>query len=59
NGVTVLLVSHDIGSIGQYASKLLYLDREIIFYGTFEGFCKSPKMSDYFGAGQHMICHRH
>ncbi|MFA4933860.1 MAG: metal ABC transporter ATP-binding protein [Candidatus Omnitrophota bacterium] len=59
NGVTVLLVSHDIGSIGQYASKLLYLDREIIFYGTFEEFCKSPKMSDYFGAGQHMICHRH
>lgn len=59
NRVTVLLVSHDIGSIGQYASKLLYLDREIIFYGTFEEFCKSPKMSDYFGAGQHMICHRH
>lgn len=59
NGATVLLVSHDVGSVGQYASKLLYLDREIIFYGTFEEFCKSPKMSDYFGTGQHMICHRH
>jgi zinc transport system ATP-binding protein len=59
NGVTVLLVSHDFGSVGQYASKLLYLDREIIFYGTFEEFCKSPRMSDYFGAGQHIICHRH
>lgn len=58
-GVTVLLVSHDVGSVGHYASKLLYLDREIIFYGTFEEFCKSPKMSDYFGAGQHLICHRH
>ena len=59
NGVTVLLVSHDVGSVGQYASKLLYLDREIIFYGTFVEFCKSPKMSDYFGSGQHLICHRH
>ncbi len=59
NGVTVLLVSHDVGSVGKYASKLLYLDRQIIFYGTFEELCKSPKMSDYFGAGQHMICHRH
>ncbi len=59
NGVTVLLVSHDVGSVGQYASKLLYLDREIIFYGTFEDFCKSPKMKDYFGSGQHIICHRH
>jgi zinc transport system ATP-binding protein len=58
-GVTVLLVSHDVGSVGHYASKLLYLDREIIFYGTFDDFCKSPKMSDYFGAGQHLICHRH
>jgi zinc transport system ATP-binding protein len=59
SGVTVLLVSHDVGSVGLYASKLLYLDREIIFYGTFEDFCRSPKMSDYFGAGQHVICHRH
>ncbi len=58
-GVTVLLVSHDIGSIGKYASKLLYLDRQVIFYGTFEEFCKSPRMTDYFGVGQHIICHRH
>lgn len=59
NKVTVLLVSHDIGSIGKYASKLLYIDRKIIFYGTFEEFCKSPKMTDYFGASQHLICRRH
>jgi len=57
--VTVLLVSHDIASVGKYASKLLYLDREIIFYGTFDEFCKSPKMSEYFGTSQHLICHRH
>ncbi len=59
NGVTILLVSHDIASIGKYASKLIYLDRELVFYGTFEDFCKSSRMTDYFGAGQHIICHRH
>jgi zinc transport system ATP-binding protein len=59
NGVTVLLVSHDVGSIGKYASKLIYLDRKLVFYGTFEAFCKSSEMADYFGAGQHIICHRH
>jgi len=59
HGVTVLLISHDSGTIGKYASKLLYLDRRIIFYGDFEEFCKSPQMSDYFGEGQHVICHRH
>ncbi len=57
--VTVFFVSHDVVSIGKYASKILYLDRQIIFYGTFEEFCKSPKMTDYFGTGQHTICHRH
>ena len=59
-GVTVLLVSHDIGSIGTYASKLLYLDRTVIFYGDFEEFCVSKTMTDYFGRdSQHIICHRH
>ncbi|MCM8773631.1 MAG: ABC transporter ATP-binding protein [Candidatus Omnitrophica bacterium] len=57
--VTVILVSHDIASIGNYASKLLYLDRKLIFYGTFEEFCKSTEMGDYFGYSQHFICHRH
>jgi zinc transport system ATP-binding protein len=57
--VTILLVSHDTGSIGKYASKLLYLDKQMIFYGTFEEFCKSSKMTDCFGPGQHIICHRH
>lgn len=58
--LTVILISHDIGSIGKYASKLLYLDRRIIFYGNFEEFCHSKIMSDYFGdASQHLICHRH
>ena len=59
NGVTIILVSHDTGIIGNYASKLLYIDKKIIFYGNFDEFCKSSKMSDYFGAGQHIICHRH
>lgn len=57
--VTVLLVSHDVASAGKYSSKLLYLDRQAIFFGTPEEFCKSPQMSNYFGVGQHIICHRH
>ena len=59
HGVTILLVSHDVASIGQYSSKLIYLDRELVFYGTFDEFCTSPKMTEYFGPGQHLICHRH
>ncbi|MCX8030730.1 MAG: metal ABC transporter ATP-binding protein [Thermodesulfovibrionales bacterium] len=59
-GATIILVTHDIGSIGKYASKLLYLDKRIIFYGSFDEFCKSDKMSQFFGASsQHIICHKH
>jgi zinc transport system ATP-binding protein len=58
--VTILLVSHDIGTIGKYATKLLYLDKKIIFYGGFDEFCKSTDAGKYFGPfSQHIICHRH
>jgi len=58
--VTIILVTHDTGSAGKYAKKLMYFDRKIIFFGTFDDFCKSEKMSHYFGySSQHIICHRH
>lgn len=58
--VAILLVSHDIGTIGKYASKLLYLDKKIIFYGGFDEFCESKDAGSYFGPfSQHIICHRH
>ncbi len=59
-GVTVLLVTHDTSSIGLYATKLLYLEGSIVFYGGFDDFCLSREMTDVFGAfSQHLICHRH
>ena len=57
---TVILVTHDIGSIGQYANKLLLVDRRVVFYGSFADFCSSSHMTDLFGIhSQHVICHRH
>jgi len=57
---TIILVTHDIGSIGQYANKLLLVDRRVVFYGSFTDFCASADMTDIFGMhSQHVICHRH
>lgn len=57
---TVILVTHDSGTIGCYASKLLYLDKRLVFYGGFDDFCCSSEMADFFGpSSQHLICHRH
>lgn len=59
-GTTILLITHDSSTIGLYASKLLYLDKRIIFFGTFEEFCHSSNMTEVFGHhSQHLICRRH
>lgn len=59
-GVTIILISHDIGYVGQFATKLLYLDNSIVFYGPFKKFCESKEMANYFGEHfQHFICHQH
>lgn len=59
-GVTILLVTHDSGAIGEHASKMLYLDKKMLFYGSFDEFCHSPEMSSLFGEhSQHLMCHRH
>ena len=60
NGITILLVSHDIGSIGKYTKKMLYLDNRLVFYGSYNDFCSSESMTQYFGyEAQHRICWRH
>ncbi len=59
-GTTIILITHDTGILGNYARYLLYLDKKIIFSGTFEDFCASPDMAGFFGtASQHIICHQH
>jgi zinc transport system ATP-binding protein len=58
--VTIIIVTHDMGNIGRYTSQLLYIDKKIIFYGSFEDFCKSSEITRFFGEfAQHIICHRH
>ncbi len=59
-GITIILITHDTGVLGNYARHLLYLDKRVIFSGTFEAFCTSPDMAGFFGqASQHIICHQH
>lgn len=59
-GITIILITHDTGYIGKYANKLLYLDRELIYFGKFSEFCANHEMQSYFGEHeQHIICHQH
>jgi zinc transport system ATP-binding protein len=59
-GIAIILITHDTAQIGQYAKRMLYLDKKVIFYGSFADFCKSKEMNQYFGHfSQHLICHQH
>ena len=41
DGTTILLVSHDLGSVQKYARKMLVLDREVVFFDAVEKFATS------------------
>ncbi len=59
-GATIVLVTHDSAEAGRHANRMLYLDRTVVFSGTFQDFCRSPEMAARFGAqSQHVICHQH
>lgn len=59
-GITIILITHDTNDIGTYAQKLLLLDTKSIFWGSFNDFCKSNIMTQYFGeSSKHLICHQH
>lgn len=51
-GVTILMVSHDVVSIAKHSTKIIYLDQKVIFEGTFQAFQDSPTMAEYFSASQ-------
>lgn len=60
HGTTIVLVTHDTGTIGKYAEKMLYIDKRPLFFGSFDDFCHSSEMASFFGEhSQHLICHRH
>jgi zinc transport system ATP-binding protein len=49
HGVTVVLVTHDSHSLGDYAGTILFLDRRVIFYGPLKEFNEAPSSRHYFG----------
>jgi zinc transport system ATP-binding protein len=61
NHTTIILITHDTGYIGEYANKLLYLDRKLVFFGKIKDFCREgEKISSCFEKkGQHLIWHQH
>ncbi len=49
SGVTIILISHDLGAIEKYLTKVLLLDRKILFFGSQNEFENSMAFNKYAG----------
>lgn len=57
---TIILITHDTGYIGQYANKLLYIDRKLVFFGKISDFCPKDEIASCFEkSDKHIIWHQH
>jgi len=58
--ISIILITHDTVYIGKYANKLLYIDKNLIYFGKFSDFCREKITSSSFGETErHVICHQH
>ena len=49
HAVTIVIVTHDSHTIGDYARTILYLDRRLIYHGPMKEFEEAPSSRHYFG----------
>jgi zinc transport system ATP-binding protein len=58
-GITLVLVTHDIGVITKHVNKVACLNQRLVFHGDHGEFCESEQAITLFGPESHLICHRH
>jgi zinc transport system ATP-binding protein len=58
-GITIILIEHDIGIVTTHASEIACLNRELFFHGDPETFVETNALADAYGGGQHVIQHNH
>ena len=59
-GITIILITHDTNIVCEYASKLMYLDRRLVFFGDVTEFYRKYKDDDESldSYGRHLIKHQ-
>ena len=59
DGITIILIEHDIGIVTTHASEIACLNRELYFHGDPESFVETDALADAYGGGQSLIHHQH
>ena len=58
-GLTIVLVTHDIGIVNRHVNRVACLNQRLIYHGDHEAFCRSDAFRDMIGHGDHLISHEH
>ncbi len=58
-GLTIVLITHDVGIITKHVSKVACLNQRLFFHGTHDEFCSSSVVQELLRGEHHLICHRH
>ncbi len=57
-GLTIVIITHDIGIVNKHVKQVACLNRRLIYHGTHEEFCSSPQLQRIIG-DHHLVIHRH
>ncbi|MFO7927884.1 MAG: metal ABC transporter ATP-binding protein [Halobacteriota archaeon] len=58
-GLTIILIEHDIGVVTTHASEIACLNRELFFHGDPERFVETDALADAYGGSQGVVHHDH
>lgn len=58
-GITIVLITHEIGIINRHVSQVACLNQSLVYHGTHKEFCQSEIFREMLAGGHHMVSHRH
>jgi zinc transport system ATP-binding protein len=59
DGITIILIEHDIGIVTTHATEIACLNRELFFHGDPETFVETDALSEAYGDSQSILQHNH
>lgn len=58
-GLTIILVTHEIGVVNRHVNKVACLNRRLVYHGSHAEFCQSDYFRQMLAEGHHLIWHKH
>jgi zinc transport system ATP-binding protein len=58
-GMTIVLVTHEIGIINKHVSQVACLNQSLVYHGTHSEFCRSEAFKEMLSGGHHVVSHQH